>query len=173
MRLKIVDYTSREYDAADAELMAEIKAKHNCGLTTPEELLNKLPKQVIKNGQIINVRDNIGKDYFGKVDVDNLNKENKQDNVLMSNVERIIKKNGNEDCKYISVKVRFNNNVYTVKIGADEMMSDVYRYIRDGLKISDEFVLKSLPNKVYNDEDKLLTDLNINKDFNANIMIMK
>lgn len=29
---------------------------------TPEELLNKLPKQVIKNGQIINVRDNIGKD---------------------------------------------------------------------------------------------------------------
>jgi len=53
------------------------------------------------------------------------------------------------------------------------MMSDVYRYIRDGLKITDEFVLKSLPNKVYNDEDKMLTDLNIVKDFNANIMIVK
>jgi len=92
----------------------------------------------------------------------------------MSNIERIIKKNGmNEDLKYISVKVRYNNNVYSVKIGADEMMSDVYRYIRDGLKITDEFVLKSLPNKVYNDEDKMLTDLNIVKDFNANIMIVK
>lgn len=60
--LKIIDYTSREYDAADIELMSEIKSKYNCGNMTPEELLNKLPKQVIKNGQIINVRDNIGKD---------------------------------------------------------------------------------------------------------------
>lgn len=92
----------------------------------------------------------------------------------MSNVERIIKKNGvQEDLKYISVKVRFNNNVYTVKVAPDEMMSDVYKYIREGLKITDEFILKSLPNKVYNDSDQILTDLNINKDFNANIMIVK
>lgn len=53
------------------------------------------------------------------------------------------------------------------------MMSDVYRYLKDGLKITENFVLKSLPNKVQNNEDKLLQDLNLNKDFNANIMITK
>lgn len=53
------------------------------------------------------------------------------------------------------------------------MMSDVYKQLKEGLEIKDDFVLKSLPNKIYNNEDKLLQDLNINKDFNANIMITK
>lgn len=74
---------------------------------TPEELLNKLPKQVIKNGQIINVRDNIGKDQFGKVDIESKDSHNKQDNMIMSKIEKLIAKNGqDENVKYITIKVR-------------------------------------------------------------------
>jgi len=58
-----------------------------------EELLNKLPKQVIKNGNIINVRDNIGKEYFGVVEKDSKDpkeKEVRQGDIIMSKVHRQI-----------------------------------------------------------------------------------
>lgn len=58
-----------------------------------DEFLNKLPKQVIKNGQIINIRDDIGKDFFGKVDA---TADKVANNSVMNTKTQIKIKNGKE-----------------------------------------------------------------------------
>jgi len=113
----------KDYDLQDIELNTEIKKKYNCGFITVEELLNKLPKQVIKNGNIINVRDNIGKEFFG---IQDPKSEGRVGDVLSTKVHRDLT-NGKLDAnyKYVTIKIRHNNNVYLLKIDFEEKMSDV------------------------------------------------
>jgi len=76
--MKIVDYSGTKYENTDVPLNEEIKKKYNCGFITVDDLISKLPKQVIKNGQVINVRENVAKDMFNK-NIDHSNKDSKKE----------------------------------------------------------------------------------------------
>ena len=68
MFLKVTDKIAEKYsDESSEEGITTMESKENNEFKPPskEEFLNKLPKQVIKNGKVINIRGEIEKRING------------------------------------------------------------------------------------------------------------
>ena len=129
-----------------------------------QEFLNQFPKQVIKDGNIIPIREELEKKFKetnGQIDVNKLNSNEPIEVVTHVNVAEV------EAGNIVSLRVRTETGKRNVivKMLATDKISQVYEYVLPYIESADgtQFELRTnFPNKAYaRDDVKTLKELGL------------